>query len=292
MSYLSIKTKYRLFFLLPAILFVLSMGLFPFLQAIYWSFHKYTLGAASSPIFIGLENYIKFFAVDKETWHVIESTVIIMLIALTISTSLGFVFALVVNKDFLGRSIIRGLFLMPLLISGVSTSIIWVALIDENLGPFEFFLMNLLGKKVYFTSTPLDARLTVGMIEAWTGIPYTMILILAALQSIPANLIDSARVDGAGTFSLYRYVILPLIKRVFLALLALRVIQLMQIFVAAYVITHGGPGLSTTTWVFKTYLSTFRYFDLGYGAATAFSLMLILIPFILLYLKLVVRGER
>jgi multiple sugar transport system permease protein len=58
------------------------------------------------------------------------------------------------------------------------------------------------------------------------------------------------------------------------------------------VITHGGPGLSTTTWVFKTYLSTFRYFDLGYGAATAFSLMLILIPFILLYLNLVVRGER
>jgi len=289
MSYLRVKTKLPLIFLLPAVALILCIGLFPFLLSLYWSFHEYILGSSSAPTFVGLENYARFFLMDRETLPVIESTLAIMFIALAISLGLGFLFALVINRDFPGRSIIRALFLMPLFISGVSTSIIWVSLIDENLGPFEYMLMSLLGKKVYFTATPVSARLIIGAIEAWTGIPYTMLLILAALQSIPPDLVDSAKVDGAGTLHLYRYIILPLIARVFLALIILRIIQLMQVFTATYVITHGGPGLATTTWVFKTYLSTFRYFDMGYGAAIAFSMMFVLVPFMLLYLNLVLK---
>lgn len=251
--------------LLPALIFMIVVTQIPFLFTLYYSTLSWNLVRPGSRKFIGLQNYVTV-AKDSQFWTVALNTVILIVGVVLLSAFFGLLLALLLDRAFLGRGIVRTLLITPFLVTPVAAALIWkTTILDPNNGILNW-VMSLVGieRLDWIGRFPLP-MVMVMLIWQWT--PFMMLLILAGLQSMPRDILEAGRVDGANAFQLFRELTLPHLRRFIELGVVLGAIFLVNTFDAIYMMTQGGPGIASANLPFYIYQRAFLGFDIGQAAA-------------------------
>ncbi|WP_032387583.1 carbohydrate ABC transporter permease [Rhodococcoides fascians] len=251
--------------LLPAMVFAILVTQVPFLFTLYYSTQSWNLVRPGSQKFNWLNNYVAVFQ-DSQFREVAVNTVIMIVGTVIISVVLGLFLALLLDRKFIGRSLIRTLLITPFLITPVAGALIWkTTMFDPVFGLINFALSPFGVDQIDWVSRyPLPAVMA-NLIWQWT--PFMMLLILAGLQSMPKDIAEAARVDGAGPVKLFRELTLPHLRRFIELGAVLGAIYLVNTFDAVYMMTSGGPGVASANLPFYIYQRAFLGFDIGQAAA-------------------------
>lgn len=269
------------FFAGPAILGFFIFTLFPILASLYLSFTDYNLAQMT---FIGLQNYVFMFAKDPLFWQSLKVTFIYTAFSVPLGLFAGFLVALLLNQKVRLLAIFRTVYYLPALIGGVAASMLWLWLFSRDFGLVNF-LLSLIGiRGPSWLGDPVWVLPAFIVMSLW-GVGGTMLIYLAGLQGIPSELYDAAKVDGAGPVARLRHVTIPMMTPVIFFNLVMGIIGTFQVFTPAYVMTQGGPANATLFYVLYLYQNGWQYFKMGYAAALAWVLFLIIFVFTLLVFK-------
>ena len=274
----------------PALVAIALLAAYPIVYSAWISLHKYNLKRPNVFRFIGLENFATIVS-SPEFWSSLSVTVqFTLLVVITVSV-LGVLIALLLNQSFPGRGLVRTLVLLPWAIPPVVNGLMWQWIYDSKIGALNGLLVSLgiISEYRGWLSDPTSAVLALAFADVWNVLPLAVVLLLAALQKIPGELYESARMDGASRLQLFRHVTFPWIAQTLLVVLILQTLSAIRAFDVIYVLTAGGPGTATTTLVWKTYLTTFENLDFGLGNAYAYMVSLITFGFALIYFRLLYR---
>jgi len=285
------KKLARYSFILPVVVILLTITIFPLLYSLIISFFNLRLISIGGPTFAGISNYAEIIFRDERFWGSLYNTFSIAIPALVMEGVIGLLFALLLNRDIKGRRIITVLLILPIMIPPITTGLIWRMLYHEKYGAINGFL-HLMGINTMYTwlSTPGLAKFAVILTDVWQWTPFVMMILLAGLQSIPSEAYEAAKVDGASSLQAFIHITLPLLKFSILVAILLRLIDLVKLFDIIFVLTRGGPGGTTETISIYTYLVSFKAFRKGYGAALSYLLLVITIAFSMVFIRLI-RGK-
>lgn len=278
--------------LLPALVFVLFVNLYPLLRGGVISFQKLTVFNLNRPRFIGWRNYEEILS-DPEFLYILWNTVLWIGLSVFFQLVLGFLLALLLYKPFRGRGIYMGLVFYPWALSGFAIGLLWSWILNGQFGILNDLLMrfHLIKSPVNFLSDPRYALFSVIMVNIWYGIPFFAIMILAALQSIPKELYEAAEIDGAGRLTKLFKVTLPYVRPTIVNTVLLRVIWVMNFPDIIYGMTRGGPAGATN--ILSVEMINIVYYQNNYGKASALGMIItaILLLFTVFYLSFTERRE-
>jgi len=265
-----------LLFVLPTVLFVVVFFIIPLLMTFGMSFYDWPLFGDHT--FVGLQNYTDL-AKDRQFLKSIDFTARYTLMITPPIFVLGFILASLVRHNIPGISIFRTIFFMPVVIGLGVSSLLWVWLLNDQVGIINKIMLDLgiVEKAQLFMARPDSAMAVIIISVIWKTVGFTMILLLAGLQAIPDELYESADVDGAGYFQKLRFITLPLMRRTIALALILSVIGSVLSFDQFYIMTGGGPRNSTISVVYWIFNNSFTYFKMGYGAAMSIVLLVVLV---------------
>lgn len=251
--------------LLPALIFMIIVTQIPFIVTLYYSTQSWNLVRPGSREFNWLNNYVDVFT-DSQFRTVALNTVILIVGTVVISVVLGLFFAILLDRKFIGRSIVRTLLITPFLVTPVAAALLWkTSLLSPTNGLVNWALSPFgLGDVDWLSEFPL-ASVMAELVWQWT--PFMMLLILAGLQSMPKDIQEAARVDGATSLRLFRELTLPHLRRFIELGSVLGAIYLVNTFDAVYMMTAGGPGVASSNLPFYIYQRAFLGFDVGQAAA-------------------------
>lgn len=251
--------------LLPALVFTIIVTQIPFLLTLYYSLQSWNLVRPGSQSFAGLDNYIQVFS-DSQFRGVALNTVVMTLGSVLIAVVLGLALALLLNRQFFGRGVVRTLLVTPFLITPVAGALLWkTVLLDPTFGLINFVLSPFgLSGTDWISQFPL-ASVMAALVWQWT--PFMMLLLLAGLQSQPTDQLEAARVDGASPWSIFVELTLPHLRRFIELGVVLGTIYLVNTFDTVYMMTQGGPGTASANLPFYIYQRAFLGFDIGQSAA-------------------------
>ena len=276
----------------PALAVVLTVVFVPAVNALLMSFKNYDLRRPSSIGFIGLKNYAAIFA-DPLFWRSLGKTLVWVSLGVGFQFVFGFILALLLNKKFLGRGLVRSLSLIPWVTPGVLIGLMWRWIFDGNYGVLNDLLLKigLIHDKVPFLAQESTAFPAVILTIIWQGIPFFALMLLAGLQGIPDELYDAASVDGASGIQKFFLVTIPSLKSVIFVTTLLRIIWVANSVDVIFNLTEGGPAYSTQT------LSVYIFnkgnsLNLGYAAAMSIMLTLALASVAVLYLRNIFRNQE
>ena len=241
------KNKIGYYFLIPTIILLFFTSIYPLLYSFIYSFFNWNWGEQKD--YVGLQNYI-FLLTDKEFWIVIRNTFLFASFACFFEVSLGIILALYIDRIKIGSTIIRTILLVPLMVSGIIVSMMSKVIFNNLFGVVPFYLKKIGLKSSFFGSSDAAMPTLIG-VDVWWQTAFVFIIILAGLQSIPQEPIESARIEGATEWQITRYIRLPMIKSLVLLVIVFRSIDTLKIFDLVWGITGGGPGISTE--VVQTY---------------------------------------
>ncbi len=259
----------------PMVILFLALTIFPFIYMIYTSFTNYDLTSGHPMRWIGLRNYAEIFTQDTIAGQSVHFTVLLVVTALPLELILGFLIALLV-RNVIGERLIRGAILLPMMIPAVVAGIAWKMLFNFQYGPLNYFL-SLLGVSPpsWFGNFTL-APIAVIIMDVWQWTPFVFLILYAGLQTVPTDLYDAAKVDGAGAWAMMRYVEFPLVRPLIWVVLILRLIDILKLFDIIYFTTFGGPGSVTYTYTFHIYRDGLSAgFAVGYAAALSILLLIV-----------------
>ncbi len=252
--------------LLPALIYTIVVTQIPFLVTLWYSFQSYFFDIPAPAHFNGLSNYKTVFtnaAFRSALWRSVLMTVSAVIVAML----LGVAFAMLLDRKFLGRSVVRTLIITPFLIMPAAAALVWAGpMLDPNFGLLNYLLQPFGVHHVAWLSTHALGSVIVVMIWQWT--PFMTLIVLAGLQSQPADALEAAKVDGAGALATFRELTLPHLRPYIELGILLGSIYLVNVFDAVRLMTNGGPGTATTNLPFYLYQQVNNAFDVG-GAAAA-----------------------
>jgi sorbitol/mannitol transport system permease protein len=274
--------------LLPALVFTIIVTQLPFLFTIYYSLQSWNLVRPGGTQFVWFDNYAKVFT-DSQFRGVALNTVLLTVGAVLIAMVLGLLFALLLDRQFFGRGFIRTLLITPFLITPVAAALLWkTVLFDPTYGLINFVLSPFgVGQTDWISSFPLTSVM-IALVWQWT--PFMMLLTLAGLQSQPHDVLEAARVDGAGGFAVFREITLPHLRRFIELGIVLGAIYLVNTFDAIYMMTQGGPGTASANLPFYIYQRAFLGFDVGQSAAMGVVVVVATIIVSTFALRLIFRS--
>lgn len=287
------RMRFALFLNAPALIAIVLLAGYPIVYSAVISLHKYNLKRPKVFTFVGLSNYLQLLG-SAEFWSALRVTIEFTVLVVTLVVVLGMIFALLLHRSFPGCGIVRTLILVPWAIPPVVNGLMWQWIYDSKVGALNGLLLSLGLISDYrgWLSEPTSALLALVWADVWNMVPLAVILLLAALQRIPADLYDAGRVDGANKFQLFRYVTFPWLAQPLLVVLILQTMSAIRSFDVIYVLTAGGPGTATTTLTWQTYLTTFDSLDFGLGNAYAYMVTIITLALALIYFQVLYRrGE-
>ena len=277
----------------PVLLVITLLIGYPIVYSFWLSLHRYNLKRPGLFRFVGLGNYADIVA-SPEFWSALRITAAFSAPAVMLVVVLGILVALLLNEPFPGRGLVRTMMLVPWAIPPVVNGLMWQWIYDSNVGALNGLLVTVGLTHEYqgWLSDPIYALMALVSAHVWNLLPLAVILLLAALQGIPSDLYDAGRVDGCSAWNLFVHVTLPWLAQPLLVVLVLQTVYAIRVFDVIYVLTAGGPGTSTTTLTWKTFLETFQNLDFGLGNAYAYTISLITLGLALVYFRtLYRRGE-
>lgn len=265
-------TKLALLFILPATIGLLVFLVWPLLTGIYYSFTEYT--TLTPPVWVGLDNYQAMLA-DPVFWNSLKVTVLYVLINIGVQTVVALVIAVLMQR--LTQSTwLRSLVLAPYLVSNVVAAIVFLWMLDTQLGIVNLFLQGIGVGPIQFWSDEAWVIPTVALVNVWRHMGYTALLIFAGLQAIPEQLYEAARTEGAGEVQMFRRITLPLLRPILALVLIMTVIGSFQVFDTVSVTTQGGPADASRVLQMYIYQNAFAEYEFGYASALSVALLLIL----------------
>ena len=273
-------------FLLPGFLIFSVFTVFALGFTFYLSFHEWQIISVDKP-YVGLQNY-KDMIHDERFRHAVINTFYFSGAVVPLQMLFGLAIALLLNTGLRGRVFLRTVYYLPCVTPFVVSAIVWKWFYNGDFGIFNFYMLKagLIDAPVSFLSDQNLAMPSVIVMTVWGGIGFTMVVYLAGLQSIPEELYEAAKVDGAGPISRLRHITIPMLRPTTLFLAVIGVIFAFQQFTQIFVMTRGGPVDKTTTMLFYIYQSAFQFYEMGYASALAFALFLMLLVFSVLQLRL------
>lgn len=258
-------------FIAPSLIHIIVFLFIPLVFSFFLSFRQWTKPSFQDAPYIGLGNY-EFLMEDRRFWQAMGNSAYYTVLAVPLGMAVSLGIALVMNQKLKGVYFFRTLFFMPVVSSWVAVSIIWLTLLDPNVGIVNYIL-GLLGlPQINWLGDPRSAMPSIVLITIWKGAGFNMVIWLAGLQSIPQELYEAAAIDGANRWQKFRNVTLPLLAPTSFFLAVTGVIGSFQVFTPVYVLTKGGPLDSTNTAVYHIYRRAFQEFDFGYASAQSWIL--------------------
>ena len=263
------------FFILPSILILAFTSLYPICYSIYYSFFNWRWGNEKD--FVGISNYI-FLLTDKDFWIIIKNTFVFAFFACLIEIILGVLLAIYIDRIKYGSTIIRTLLLIPLMISGISVTMLFKVILDNMFGIIPYFL-SFIGIKSNFFGSYDAAMPTIIGLDVWWQTSFVFIIILAGFQSIPSEPIEAAKMDGASEWEITRYIRLPMIRSLLFLVLIFRSIDTLKVFDIIWGTTGGGPGLATEALQTYAYRVAYSFLEMSKSMTVMvlFSIVVILL---------------
>lgn len=284
---MTIQTQKKLtayLLVLPLVLLFLSLTVFPFLYMMYMSFHDYDLAKGDERSFIGFKNYLSIFE-DKLAIDSVNFTALLMFTALPLEMLLGIGIAWLF-RDLVGEKIIRSATLLPMMVPAVVAGIAWKMLFNFNFGPFNYFLSLFGIEKLSWLGSETFARLGLIIIDTWQWTPFVFLVIYSGLMSIPSEMLDAAKVDGAGPFKTLLYIELPILLPLISTVFIIRLIDILKLFDIVFMVTWGGPGAATHSFSYYIYKVGLSYgWDVGYASALSVILLIVVVALVNLLMK-------
>ena len=258
----------------PWLLGLLIFTLGPMIASFLLSFADYPV--IVPPKWIGLENYIELFTDDKLVWQSLKITLLYSLGAIPLTLAFSFGVAILLNGQIKGVNIFRTVYYMPAVISGVSVALLWMWMLNPEFGLVNNALrwVGIKGPQWFFSTTWVIPAFII--MNLWT-IGVTMVIFLAGLKGIPDHLYEAAEIDGAGLWSKFRNVTLPMMSPIILFNVVVGIIDSFQIFTPAFIITNGGPANASLFYGLYLYNNAFKFFKMGYAAALAWLMFMIIL---------------
>ncbi len=259
--------------------------LYPLLYSAYLSLFNTFVGPGRLVLeFIGLNNYLSILS-SPDWWLAFGRTCYFVLYDIVIGMSLGLGIALLFSKQFRLRGVARALILFPYVLPAIVRALMWKWIYNSNYGFLDGLLFQL-GIIKSYVAWLSDPRLAIHMLivaNLWEGTPFAVIMYLAALQTIPLELYEAAKVDGASGLQMFARITFPLLRPMTFTLIVMKIVATFKIFDLIYALTSGGPGSSTQVVGYLMYNTVFRSLQFGKGAAMSYLALLIIMGFVLLF---------
>ncbi|MHC1740517.1 MAG: carbohydrate ABC transporter permease [Anaerolineaceae bacterium] len=263
-------------FVLPSLLIIILFKVVPLIIGFVISFTNWNL--LSSPEFIELQNYARLFT-DTTTGIVFRNTFYYAALSVPLNLAISLGLAIALNQKIKGLSFFRTAYYIPVVTASVAVSAIWVWLLSD-FGMLNTFLTSIGLSSINFLHDTRYALTSITLVDVWKNLGFNVIIFLAALQDVPEEIRDAARVDGANSFGIFKHVTLPLITPSIFFTAVMGVIGSLQAFDLVYNMSmkhEGGPARATSTVGFYIWQNAFKYSNMGYAAAISFTLMAILL---------------
>ncbi len=276
--------QYKWILLLPAVVVVVALTLFPLFFSLAITFTNWDLYSSDAASFAGLSQWARLFA-DKGFLTPARNTVVFTAGVVPLEFVLGLTVALALNNATVGRTFFRVFFLVPLMVSPVATSFIMGrTMFDPNVGPVHDLLNRFGLPHIPWLTDPGWAMVTLMIIDSWGGTAFMILLFTAGLQGMPQEPYEAAKVDGASDWQLLRHITLPLMAPVMVAAVLIRALDAFKVVDIIATVTGGGPGDATESLTLKVYNLAVKGGDVAYGATASYALVAIMLAFATLFL--------
>jgi len=276
----------------PAIVVISGLILYPAGNALWLSVTSTNLLNTAEQQFLGLDNFIEVFS-SAEFYTALRNSAVWTVGNVFFQVVLGMIGALILNSRIRARGVIRGLVLVPWATPSVLVALMWMWMLDPNLGIINHLLqlVGLQNEAHAWLADPATAMPTLMMVDVWQGVPFFAVMILAALQGVPGELLEAAKIDGANGWHTFWRVVLPLIMPTLLITIILRLIWTANYFDLILILTNGGPANATLTLPLLAYHTAYRGFDFGLAAALGVVQACILAVLIVFYVRQIRKSE-
>ena len=269
-----IEKRLKYYLILPAFIIFLSLAIYPLFFALRGSLYIWRYGMPAQ--FVGLKNYIDLFK-SSFAWNALQNTIIYVILAVFLELIIGLVLAVLMNRE-LGffRPIVRTALTIPMFLSPIVVGIIWRMIYNPHYGLFNW----LLGTRGFAPTGNEYALFFVVLADVWQWTPFMYVIILAALQSIPPEILEAAEIDGTTGWQKFIHITIPSISYAIIIALTLRIMDATKALDLIYTLTYGGPGGGTETIGFLIFRTAFN--DLNIGSATSFAIIFTVVMGILI----------
>jgi multiple sugar transport system permease protein len=275
-------------FLSPQLLFYIAFLVIPIFYGAWIALHRWDV-VGTTRVFVGLSNFQRIPS-DENFVSSLKNTLIFTLGAGPMSILIGLLVALAVNKPYRGMGLYRTLFYLPSVLSVTVVGLVWLKVYNPEYGILAHVFRSLGLTPLRWLMEPSLAMPAIVITSLWWGVGFPMLVFLAGLQDIPQELYEAAKLDGAGTWALFRHITIPGLQRAFLFIFVMTTLGSFQVFGQVYVMTGGGPGGYTRTLVMHIYETSFKYWQLGYGSAMAYVLFFLMFGLSLIQLRLMTSS--
>jgi multiple sugar transport system permease protein/N,N'-diacetylchitobiose transport system permease protein len=280
-------------FIAPAALVVLLVVVVPLGRALWMSLFHIVLTRPGVEPFVGLDNYVDQLT-SSDFWAATFRALFFTIVTTALELSLGLALALLMDQPLRFRWLLRSLIILPWALPTIVNALMWRWIDNAEYGSLNALLLQtgVIHEYQPWLSNNSTAMWMVIIADVWKMTPLCALLLLAALQSIDREVVESAKVDGAGTLGLLRYMILPLITPVILIVLVLRTMEAFKVFDVIWIMTHGGPANTTQSIAIYAYQTAYQSYNFGRGAALGYLIALVIMVLAFVYLRMLSRVGR
>jgi len=267
---------------------------YPMIDAVRLSFFKWSGFRTEEPEFIGFDNYITMFTQDPVFWRAFGNSVMWVLLSLALPLTISLLLALGLNRQMLGRNLLRSVFYLPVVFAAITVGAMWRWLYNPNLGLFNQVLEDVgLGSWAQiWLGGPKFAFYSIFMASVWQAVGFSMVLLLAGLQNVPHDLVEAAKIDGANAWHLFRNVTVPALRPTFTVVVILTIINSLKVFDLIVGMTGGGPAQSTQVLALWSYTQSFSNNNFGQGGAVATVLLIVSLALVIPYMAWIMKREE
>ena len=278
-----IERNMKWLFPLPAAIFIISMMAFPVAYTIWVSLTDWSMTSAGEAQFVGLKNYVALFS-DARFFNSVKLTLYFTILSVSVETVLGVAIALILNREFKGKNLAKGVLLLPMVATPVAIGLAWTLFYEPTigLGNYALQLLGLPASKWLASTTSVIPALAI--VDIWEWTPMVTLIVLAGLAALPHDPYEAAMVDGANNWQVFRYITLPLLTPTILVAVVLRGIDAFKTFDIIYTMTSGGPGFASETLNIYAYNLGFGYFKFGAASSALVALLALVLGSSLLVL--------
>ena len=279
-------------FIAPTMLVLVAVILIPLAWAAYLSFtdHNLIRAATGQVSWIGLDNYLNLLSLESPFWPALALTLVYTFSIQILSLVFGFITALILNQGIRCLNVFRTIILLPWIMPAVVTIMLWMWILNPQYGILNFFLLGLgiISEPVPWLASASTAMPMLILVAVWRGLPYNTLMLLAGLQTVPADQHEAAMIDGANAFQRFWYVTLPAMRNILAVVILNGVIWGFQSFALIWPATEGGPGRATEILPIFIYKQAFKSYDMGFASAAG----LLGLGFLTLFAIVFVRVTR
>ncbi|MEB6253288.1 sugar ABC transporter permease [Mammaliicoccus sciuri] len=285
---------FKYLMIVPALIILAMVTFYPMINSFWISLHEWDL-TTSNKIgqFIGLDNYIRAFK-DPIFWNSVKVTLIFTLATVFITIALAILIGLLLSRDKKYLSFIRAILIIPFALSPALVGYSWKFMLNPDYGVFDKIIGTIFPPldHIVWLGNPMTALFSLVSVAVWIWLPFMSLMFISGIMGLPEEVYEAARMDGANYIQIFFKITLPLLRPIILLATILMTMFALKQFDPIVTMTSGGPGNSTEVLNFLVYQTSFRYFEMGYGAALGYILAIITIIFVMIYMRKLVKGDE